>query len=100
MIQYIHAHIALLIHKSAYYIETTEFIEYLVNNGEYNDIFITGHSLGGGIALISGTQTHIKAVALSGPNTVLGRDTTTPKLALDDLKKYTYNIVPERGKKI
>jgi putative lipase involved disintegration of autophagic bodies len=59
---------------------------------------MTGHSLGGGIALISGAQAHIKAVGLSAPNTVLGRDTVHPKLSLDDLQKWTFNIVPERGK--
>ena len=57
---------------------------------------ITGHSLGGGIALITGAQTHITAVGLSAPNTVLARDVVNPKLELDDLKKYTFNIVPER----
>ena len=56
-----------------------------------------GHSLGGGIALISGAQAHVKAIGLSAPNTVLGRDTVDPKLSLDDLQRWTFNIVPERG---
>lgn len=84
------------IKKVAYYPETTKFIEYLKDSGKYNDIVITGHSLGGGVAIISGAQTHTKAVGLSAPNTVLGRDTVTPKITLDDLEKYTFNIVPER----
>lgn len=82
------------IQKYAYYIETTEFIK--DTKDDYDRVLITGHSLGGGIALISGTQTHISAVGLSAPNTVLARDTVNPKLELDDLKKYTLNIVPER----
>ena len=82
------------IQKYAYYVETTEFINYIKD--QYDKVLITGHSLGGGIALISGTQTQSTAVGLSAPNTVLGRETVNPKLELDDLKKYTFNIVPER----
>mmetsp|Transcript_1720 Transcript_1720/g.3672 ORF Transcript_1720/g.3672 Transcript_1720/m.3672 type:complete len:1099 (+) Transcript_1720:92-3388(+) len=85
-----------IIKKVAYYPETTKFIEYLKDSGKYNNIVITGHSLGGGVAIISGAQTHTKAVGLSAPNTVLGRDTVTPKITLDDLEKYTFNIIPER----
>ena len=79
----------------AYYAKTTEFVNYLKD--QYSEVQITGHSLGGGIALISGAQTHSKAVGLSAPNTVLGRDTVYPKLKLDDLEKYTFNIAPEMG---
>ena len=38
------------IKKVAYYPETTKFIEYLKDSGKYNDIVITGHSLGGSLA--------------------------------------------------
>jgi lipase ATG15 len=85
------------IKESAYYMETSAFIQYLKERGDYNSVLITGHSLGGGIALISGAQTQSKAVGLSAPNTVLGRGTVYPKLELHDLYKYTFNIVPERG---
>ena len=34
------------IQKTAYYLETTRFIEYLKESGEYGNIMITGHSLG------------------------------------------------------
>lgn len=85
------------IKKTSYYLETSQFIEHLKDSGKYKRIVITGHSLGGGVALISGAQTHTNAVGLSAPNTVLGRETVTPKLTLDDLLEYTFNIVPERG---
>jgi len=58
--------------------------------------FCNASITGGGVAIISGAQTHTKAVGLSAPNTVLGRDTVTPKITLDDLEKYTLNIIPER----
>jgi len=42
------------IKRTAYYPETSKFIEFLKTSGKYKNIVITGHSLGGGIALISG----------------------------------------------
>jgi len=82
--------------KVAYYKETTAFVKYLLGLEKYVKIEITGHSLGGGLALITGAQTHVNAVGLSAPNTVLGRDTVSPRITLEELEKFTLNIVPER----
>lgn len=84
------------VEKVAYYRDTSSFVDWLKDSGNYQKLALTGHSLGGGIALISGAQTHTTAVGLSGPNTVIGRDTVTPRISLEELEKYTFNIVPER----
>lgn len=57
---------------------------------------ITGHSLGGGIAIISGAQAVVPAVAVSGPNAVLSGLSFTPQVFPEELDKYTFNIVPEK----
>ena len=48
--------------------QTTGLINYMRNTAGFNEsmISITGHSLGGGIALITGAQTNIPAIAISG----------------------------------
>jgi lipase ATG15 len=82
--------------KVSYYVETTTFVNYLRKSDKYTNIAITGHSLGGGLALITGAQTQIMAVGFSAPNTVMGRSTVTPEISLDDLERYTYNVIPNR----
>uniref|UniRef100_A0A7S3PUN5 Uncharacterized protein n=1 Tax=Chaetoceros debilis TaxID=122233 RepID=A0A7S3PUN5_9STRA len=46
--------------------------------------------------MITGAQTKTPSVALSGPNAVISRLTLDPVVTVDDLKKYTFNIVPDR----
>ena len=82
--------------KVAYYFETTAFVNYLSGLEKYAKIEITGHSLGGGLALITGAQAHVNAVGLSAPNTVLGRNTVTPRITREELEKFSFNVVPER----
>ncbi|KAL7544460.1 hypothetical protein ACHAWF_007839 [Thalassiosira exigua] len=82
--------------KVSYYVETTAFVNYLRKSEKYTDIKITGHSLGGGLALITGAQTQTMAVGVSAPNTVMGRSSVTPEISLDDLEQYTYNLIPQR----
>lgn len=54
----------------AFYRETTNFVNYLKqsNLAEGKGITLTGDSLGGGLAIITGTQTKQPAIAISGPN--------------------------------
>ena len=78
----------------AYYKETTQFTEYVKERR--NNTMVTGHSLGGGLALISGGQAKVPAIAISGPNNMLGRNTYEPKLTVDDINKYMFNVVPDR----
>ncbi|KAL7554664.1 hypothetical protein ACHAWF_018150 [Thalassiosira exigua] len=84
------------INHGAYYHETSSFVRDLKDSGKYESVELTGHSLGGGIALISGAQTHTKAVGLSAPNTVIGRDTLRPQVTQQELLEWTFNIVSQR----
>jgi lipase ATG15 len=85
----------------AYYRQTSAFVKHVDNQGsdsvrKYEHIMITGHSLGGGLAMISGAQQKVPAVALSGPNALISRRTFRPSISKSDLEKYTFNIVPDR----
>lgn len=46
--------------------------------------------------MITGAQTENPAVALSGPNTIITRNTWEPKVCIDALNKLTFNIIPDR----
>mmetsp|Transcript_13159 Transcript_13159/g.21355 ORF Transcript_13159/g.21355 Transcript_13159/m.21355 type:complete len:955 (-) Transcript_13159:75-2939(-) len=86
--------------KVSYYLETTRFIRALDSyneaNAPNNTVLVTGHSLGGGLAIISGAQTQKPTIALSGVNAMLSRRTFNPPITEDQLNKYTFNIIPER----
>lgn len=62
----------------------------------FEDIQVTGHSLGGGLAIITGAQANIPAIALSGPNALIGRDTFDPPLSTEALNTMTFNVIPDR----
>ena len=78
--------------KVAYYQETRLFVSSLIEKG-FN-VRVTGHSLGGGLALITGALSKVSAVGISAPNTVLSRDTFG--VSVSDLDTYTFNVVPNR----
>eukprot|EP00536_Pseudo-nitzschia_multiseries_P010772 jgi/Psemu1/307572/fgenesh1_kg.340_\ len=80
----------------ALYRKTTDFVKQLQNDPAYESLTLTGHSLGGGVAMISGAQTNTNAIAISGPNAKLSRMTFHPPLTVDALNKYTMNVIPER----
>eukprot|EP00550_Attheya_septentrionalis_P004095 CAMPEP_0198294104 /NCGR_PEP_ID=MMETSP1449-20131203/20685_1 /TAXON_ID=420275 /ORGANISM="Attheya septentrionalis, Strain CCMP2084" /LENGTH=995 /DNA_ID=CAMNT_0043993961 /DNA_START=90 /DNA_END=3077 /DNA_ORIENTATION=+ len=80
----------------AFYKETTAFVQSLQENGTFPELRITGHSLGGGLAMITGAQTGIPAVALSGPNTKISRETFNPHVTMEQIDTLTFNIVPDR----
>jgi lipase ATG15 len=52
-------------------------------------------ALGGGIAMITGAQTEIPSIGVSGPNAMLSRKTFDPPVSVDALNKFTFNIVPD-----
>jgi putative lipase involved disintegration of autophagic bodies len=69
----------------------TQYVQYLHSQPEkYSGVAITGHSLGGGIAIISGAQTGTMAVALSGPNAILSRNTFEPPVTIEQLSQNTF----------
>jgi len=77
-----------------YYRETTAFANFVKK--ERKNLFITGHSLGGGVAMITGGQTQTPALAVSGPNNMLSRNTFSPPLTKDQIDNYMFNIIPDR----
>jgi len=82
--------------KVSYYVETTAFVNYLRKSGKYTTVSITGHSLGGGLALITGAQTQTLAIAISAPSAVMGRSAVTPEISLEDIKQRSYSVIPQR----
>jgi len=46
--------------------------------------------------MITGAQTKTPAIGLSGPNTIITRMTLHPPVSVENLNKYTFNIVPDR----
>eukprot|EP00522_Entomoneis_paludosa_P011926 CAMPEP_0172439516 /NCGR_PEP_ID=MMETSP1065-20121228/474_1 /TAXON_ID=265537 /ORGANISM="Amphiprora paludosa, Strain CCMP125" /LENGTH=969 /DNA_ID=CAMNT_0013188207 /DNA_START=79 /DNA_END=2988 /DNA_ORIENTATION=- len=83
--------------KVAFYVSTSEFVEWLRDEKKlFPMLRVTGHSLGGGLAMITGAQTQTPAIGLSGPNTIITRKTLSPPVTLENLNKYTFNIIPDR----
>ena len=46
--------------------------------------------------MISGAQKQVPAVAVSGLNIFLSRLTFSPRLEVEDLNRYTFNIIPDK----
>jgi lipase ATG15 len=83
------------IDEVSFYRDTTSFVKYLQNrSSEYPGLAITGHSLGGGLAMISGAQTGTPAVAMSGPNAMLSKRSFIPEITKEDLDSKTFNVIP------
>jgi lipase ATG15 len=87
--------------KSAYYTVTTAFVNDLLQNNytdrgkSFNTLRITGVSLGGGIAMITGAQTDANAVVFAGINPTLARQTFVPPLSLEAINTRLFNVHPE-----
>jgi len=84
------------VQRVSYYKVVSEFVTDLKDNSDYSGVSITGHSLGGGIAIISGAQTNTSSVAMSGPNAMLSRLSFQPKLTVGALNTKTFNVIPAR----
>jgi lipase ATG15 len=84
------------IDRVSFYRTTTAFVNSLLQNGTYGHIQVAGHSLGGGLSIITGAQTGVPAVAVSGPNAMISRKTFDPPLSVEALNKFTFNIIPDR----
>ncbi|KAL7567975.1 hypothetical protein ACA910_019683 [Epithemia clementina (nom. ined.)] len=79
----------------SFYKDTVRFVEFL-KKGDYAGVTVTGHSLGGGLSIMTGAIAHVPAVALSGPNTMLTRRSLEPPVSREELDRYSFNIIPER----
>ena len=85
-----------LITQVSYYTTVTPFAEYVRSDPDYDGVILTGHSLGGGIAIISSAQSEIPAIAISGPNAMLSRGSFSPTLSKEAPNRHTFNVVPDR----
>eukprot|EP00002_Diphylleia_rotans_P020416 TRINITY_DN3962_c0_g1_i3.p1 TRINITY_DN3962_c0_g1~~TRINITY_DN3962_c0_g1_i3.p1 ORF type:complete len:987 (+),score=200.30 TRINITY_DN3962_c0_g1_i3:63-3023(+) len=76
-----------------YYLDVNDYIAEIKKQRQF--VVVTGHSLGGGIAQITGVNNKIEAVAFSGPGIVLSRR-KFGELSLEDINSYAFNIVPQQ----
>ena len=79
--------------RVSFYILTTEFAKYMKNHPDFVDIQVTGHSLGGGLAMITGAQASVPAVGVSGPNALISGRSFKPPVTPEKMNQYTFNIV-------
>ncbi|CAK9012941.1 Lipase_3 domain-containing protein [Durusdinium trenchii] len=79
-------------HQLSYRRDLGNFVTALKHKNPDARVVLTGHSLGGGVAMIVGALQQVPVVAISGPNSVLSR----LKFGLDRnlLDVYTLNIIP------
>ncbi|CAB9519258.1 Lipase (class 3) [Seminavis robusta] len=80
--------------KMSFYRSTTDFANHLTSSSNFSSVLLTGHSLGGGLAIISGAQAELQAVAVSGPNAKISRNRLN--VTVENLERYTFNIKPDR----
>jgi lipase ATG15 len=80
----------------SFYKDTTKFTKWVQAQSKFGGVGLTGHSLGGGLSIITGAQTGVSAVALSGPNAMLSRKSFDPPILREALDSKTFNIIPER----
>lgn len=78
----------------SYYRVTSAFVNKFKES--YAGMRITGASLGGGLAIITGAQTRTSAVAISGLGAEFSRNTLSPPITKDDINKYVFNFIPDR----
>jgi len=62
----------------------------------YDALHVTGASLGGGLAIITGAQARIPAIAISGLGAELSRKVIIPPVSNNDINMYTFNFIPDR----
>jgi lipase ATG15 len=84
------------IKRVSYYKETSDFVRWLQSSGIYADVKISGHSLGGGLSIITAAQTKVSGIAISGPNAMMLRKALEPPVSEEALDTYTFNVIPDR----
>mmetsp|Transcript_27647 Transcript_27647/g.55452 ORF Transcript_27647/g.55452 Transcript_27647/m.55452 type:complete len:952 (-) Transcript_27647:656-3511(-) len=85
--------------EQGYYVITSQFVNAVragYGGANYTNVFITGASLGGGVAMISGAQTGTPTVSISGPGPLLPRKIFHPPLTVESIDSNVYNFIPER----
>ena len=46
--------------------------------------------------MISGAQTEVPSVAISGPNNLISKRTFEPQITREALDEFTFNVIPDR----
>lgn len=83
----------------SYYRYTSKFVEDMYGGNydgrQYDELRVTGASLGGGLAILTGAITGASAVALSGLNAMYSRRTFDPPITADQLNTRVFNVIPD-----
>lgn len=83
----------------SYYRFSSEFIETLYNGFEgrqYENLRVTGVSLGGGLSILTGAITGASAISFSGLNAMFSRRTFLPPITEEQLNTRVFNVIPQR----
>jgi len=80
--------------KVSYYSVTTDFVNSI--SSTYDGLRVTGASLGGGLAIITGAQTGAPSIAISGLGAELSRYSLNPPVSLEDINERVFNFIPDR----
>ena len=75
--------------KISFYKLTTQFANYVKADSNFSSVQITGHSLGGGLSIITGAQAGIPAVGLSGPNALISGRSFNPPVTEEQLNQVS-----------
>ncbi len=73
--------------KISFYKLTTQFAEFMKKDSDFDSVQVTGHSLGGGLSMITGAQAKIPAIGLSGPNALISGKSFNPPVSKEDMNK-------------
>jgi lipase ATG15 len=84
----------------SYYRYTSQFVLDLYagsyDGRQYDNLRVTGSSLGGGLAMLTGAITGASAIATSGLNSMFSRRTFEPPITKEQLDTRVFNTIPER----
>jgi lipase ATG15 len=83
----------------SYYQYTSAFIDELYagfGGRQYQSLRVTGASLGGGLAILTGAITGASAISMSGLNAMYSRRTFDPPITQDQLNTRVFNVIPDR----
>jgi lipase ATG15 len=85
--------------RVSYYQYTSAFVTELYagfDGRQYDNLRVTGASLGGGLAILTGAITGASAISMSGLNAMYSRRTFDPPITKEQLNTRTFNVIPDR----
>ncbi|KAG7372716.1 hypothetical protein IV203_018859 [Nitzschia inconspicua] len=83
----------------SYYQYTSDFVDALYagfDGRQYENLRVTGASLGGGLAILTGAITGASAISFSGLNAMYSRMTFDPPITEEQLNTRVFNVIPDR----